>query len=96
MILSYDNHDVNVRRNANISDMNHIYCSTNSAISQETELEKNTLYSSENNLHSGSTSFTKCANLLHNPLPELVEVSHHDHHNYPLSIVHYQPSAQRS
>ena len=32
MILSYDNHDVNVRRNANISDMNHIYCSTNSAI----------------------------------------------------------------
>ncbi len=89
MMLVCDNQHVDVCRNANINSMNHKYCSTNSGISQETELEKNTLYSSENNLHSGSTSFTKCANLLHNPLPELAEVSHHDHHNYPLSIVHY-------
>ena len=35
MILSFDNHDVNVRRNANISDMNHIYCSANSVIRGE-------------------------------------------------------------
>ncbi len=90
MMLVCDNQHVDVCRNANINSMNHKYCSTNSGISQETELEKNTLYSSENNLHSGSTSFTKCANLLHNPLPELAEVSHHDHHNYPLSIVNYK------
>ena len=41
MILSCDNHDVNVRQNANISDMNHIYCSTNSGNCQMSALEKN-------------------------------------------------------